>query len=82
MKVNVGVFAHNSRDWERIVAGDFARPPGEPDWKFVQAGLALGDLAEPLPRAQHRQPAPQPGPLRRDRRAARGEVIGRAPITG
>lgn len=48
MKVNIGVFAHNSHDWERIVAGDLASPPSEPDWKFVQAGLALGDLAEPL----------------------------------
>jgi alkanesulfonate monooxygenase SsuD/methylene tetrahydromethanopterin reductase-like flavin-dependent oxidoreductase (luciferase family) len=48
MKVNIGVFAHNSHDWERIIAGDLASPPGEPDWKFVQAGMALGDLAEPL----------------------------------
>jgi alkanesulfonate monooxygenase SsuD/methylene tetrahydromethanopterin reductase-like flavin-dependent oxidoreductase (luciferase family) len=48
MKVNIGVFAHNSHDWERIIAGDLDSPPGEPDWKFVQAGMALGDLAEPL----------------------------------
>jgi alkanesulfonate monooxygenase SsuD/methylene tetrahydromethanopterin reductase-like flavin-dependent oxidoreductase (luciferase family) len=48
MKVNLGVFAHNSRDWDRIISGDLDTPPGEPDWKFVQAGLALGDLAEPL----------------------------------
>jgi alkanesulfonate monooxygenase SsuD/methylene tetrahydromethanopterin reductase-like flavin-dependent oxidoreductase (luciferase family) len=48
MKVNIGVFAHNSHDWERIIAGDLSSPPAEPDWKFVQAGLALGDLAEPL----------------------------------
>jgi alkanesulfonate monooxygenase SsuD/methylene tetrahydromethanopterin reductase-like flavin-dependent oxidoreductase (luciferase family) len=48
MKVNIGVFAHNSHDWERIVAGDLGSAPAEPDWKFVQAGLALGDLAEPL----------------------------------
>jgi alkanesulfonate monooxygenase SsuD/methylene tetrahydromethanopterin reductase-like flavin-dependent oxidoreductase (luciferase family) len=48
MKVNIGVFAHNSRDWDRIIDGDLGSPPGEPDWKFVQAGLALGDLAEPL----------------------------------
>lgn len=48
MKVNIGVFAHNSHDWDRIIAGDLDSPPGEPDWKFVQAGLALGDLAEPL----------------------------------
>jgi alkanesulfonate monooxygenase SsuD/methylene tetrahydromethanopterin reductase-like flavin-dependent oxidoreductase (luciferase family) len=48
MKVNVGVFAHNSKDWDRIISGDLSTPPGEPDWKFVEAGLALGDLAEPL----------------------------------
>lgn len=48
MKVNLGVFAHNAKDWERIQSGDFSRPPETPDWKFVQAGLALGDLAEPL----------------------------------
>lgn len=48
MKVNIGVFAHNSHDWDRIISGDLSSPPGEPDWKFVQAGLAIGDLAEPL----------------------------------
>ena len=48
MKVNIGVFAHNSKDWERVQSGDFSRPPATPDYEFVQAGLALGDLAEPL----------------------------------
>jgi alkanesulfonate monooxygenase SsuD/methylene tetrahydromethanopterin reductase-like flavin-dependent oxidoreductase (luciferase family) len=48
MKVNIGVFAHNARDWERVQAGDYSRPPAEPDWKFVQAGIELGKLAEPL----------------------------------
>jgi alkanesulfonate monooxygenase SsuD/methylene tetrahydromethanopterin reductase-like flavin-dependent oxidoreductase (luciferase family) len=48
MKVNIGVFAHNARDWQRIQSGDYSRPPAEPDWKFVQAGLAIGDMAEPL----------------------------------
>jgi len=48
MKVNVGVFSHNSQDWDRILSGDLGRGPTEPDWKCVQAGLALGDLAEPL----------------------------------
>jgi len=48
MKVNIGVFSHNSHDWDRSVAGDLNSPPAEPDWKFVQAGMALGDLAEPL----------------------------------
>lgn len=48
MKVNIGVFAHNAKDWERVQRGDYSRPPASPDWEFVQAGLALGDLAEPL----------------------------------
>jgi alkanesulfonate monooxygenase SsuD/methylene tetrahydromethanopterin reductase-like flavin-dependent oxidoreductase (luciferase family) len=48
MKVNLGVFAHNSRDWERVLSADFSRPPATPDYEFVQAGLALGNLAEPL----------------------------------
>jgi alkanesulfonate monooxygenase SsuD/methylene tetrahydromethanopterin reductase-like flavin-dependent oxidoreductase (luciferase family) len=48
MKVNLGTGAQNSRDWERVMAGDFSRPPETPDWKCVQAALALGDLAEPL----------------------------------
>ena len=48
MKVNLGVFAHNSQDWERVRAGDYGRPPAIPDHVWVQAGLALGDMAEPL----------------------------------
>jgi alkanesulfonate monooxygenase SsuD/methylene tetrahydromethanopterin reductase-like flavin-dependent oxidoreductase (luciferase family) len=48
MKCNIGVFAHNAKDWERVQAQDWSRQPETPDWKFVQAGLALGDLAEPL----------------------------------
>jgi alkanesulfonate monooxygenase SsuD/methylene tetrahydromethanopterin reductase-like flavin-dependent oxidoreductase (luciferase family) len=48
MKVNIGVFAHNAKDWERVQSGDYSRPPAEPDWKFVQAGIELGNLAEPL----------------------------------
>jgi alkanesulfonate monooxygenase SsuD/methylene tetrahydromethanopterin reductase-like flavin-dependent oxidoreductase (luciferase family) len=48
MRVNIGVFAHNSRDWERVQSGNFDRPPATPDHVCVEAGLALGDLAEPL----------------------------------
>jgi alkanesulfonate monooxygenase SsuD/methylene tetrahydromethanopterin reductase-like flavin-dependent oxidoreductase (luciferase family) len=48
MKVNIGVFAHNANDWGRVQSGDYSRPPVSPDYEFVQAGLALGDLAEPL----------------------------------
>jgi alkanesulfonate monooxygenase SsuD/methylene tetrahydromethanopterin reductase-like flavin-dependent oxidoreductase (luciferase family) len=48
MKVNIGVFAHNSHDWERIQSGSFERAPATPDHECVEHGLALGDLAEPL----------------------------------
>jgi alkanesulfonate monooxygenase SsuD/methylene tetrahydromethanopterin reductase-like flavin-dependent oxidoreductase (luciferase family) len=48
MKVNIGVFAHNSKDWERVQSGNFDRPAATPDYEFVEKGLALGDLAEPL----------------------------------
>jgi alkanesulfonate monooxygenase SsuD/methylene tetrahydromethanopterin reductase-like flavin-dependent oxidoreductase (luciferase family) len=48
MRVNLGVFAHNSQDWERVRVGDYGRPSATPDHMWVQAGLALGDLAEPL----------------------------------
>lgn len=48
MKVNLGVFAHNANDWARVQSGDYTVPAAEPDWKFVEAGLAIGDLAEPL----------------------------------
>jgi alkanesulfonate monooxygenase SsuD/methylene tetrahydromethanopterin reductase-like flavin-dependent oxidoreductase (luciferase family) len=48
MKVNIGVFAHNSQDWARVQSGNFDRPPATPDYEFVVKGLSLGDLAEPL----------------------------------
>jgi alkanesulfonate monooxygenase SsuD/methylene tetrahydromethanopterin reductase-like flavin-dependent oxidoreductase (luciferase family) len=48
MKVNIGVFAHNSKDWERVASGDFSHPPAAPDYEFVLKGLKFGDLAEPL----------------------------------
>ena len=48
MKVNLGLASHNSLDWDRVLAEDFSRPPAEPDWKFVESTLAIGDMAEPL----------------------------------
>ncbi len=48
MKVNLGFGSHNSHDWDRVLAGDFGRPPATPDWECVQATLAIADLAEPL----------------------------------
>jgi alkanesulfonate monooxygenase SsuD/methylene tetrahydromethanopterin reductase-like flavin-dependent oxidoreductase (luciferase family) len=48
MKVNLGVFCHNSKDWDRVIAGDYSRPPETPDHVFLERAIALGDLAEPL----------------------------------
>lgn len=48
MKVNLGFGAHNSHDWDRVLAQDFSRPPETPDWECVQGTLAIADLAEPL----------------------------------
>ena len=44
----MGLASHNSLDWDRVLAGDFSRPPEVPDWKCVEATLAIGDMAEPL----------------------------------
>jgi alkanesulfonate monooxygenase SsuD/methylene tetrahydromethanopterin reductase-like flavin-dependent oxidoreductase (luciferase family) len=48
MKVNLGLASHNSLDWDRVLSGDFSRPPETPDWQCVESTLAIGDLAEPL----------------------------------
>lgn len=48
MKVNLGLAAHNSRDWDRVLGDDFSQPPATPDWTSVEGMMALGDLAEPL----------------------------------
>jgi len=48
MKCNIGLGSHNSRDWERVLSGDFSRPSEVPDADCVLATLAIGDLAEPL----------------------------------
>jgi alkanesulfonate monooxygenase SsuD/methylene tetrahydromethanopterin reductase-like flavin-dependent oxidoreductase (luciferase family) len=48
MKVNLGLGAHNSKDWDRFSSGDFSQPMETPDSEIVEGVLALGDLAEPL----------------------------------
>jgi alkanesulfonate monooxygenase SsuD/methylene tetrahydromethanopterin reductase-like flavin-dependent oxidoreductase (luciferase family) len=48
MRVNLGVFAHNSADWDRFQSRNFEHAPATPDYECVEAGLAIGDLAEPL----------------------------------
>ena len=41
MKVNIGAFAHNSKDWERVQSGDYSRSPATPDYEFVQGRWRL-----------------------------------------
>jgi alkanesulfonate monooxygenase SsuD/methylene tetrahydromethanopterin reductase-like flavin-dependent oxidoreductase (luciferase family) len=48
MKVNVGLAAHNSQDWQRVQRGEFQQPSATPDFECVEGMLQLGDLAEPL----------------------------------
>jgi alkanesulfonate monooxygenase SsuD/methylene tetrahydromethanopterin reductase-like flavin-dependent oxidoreductase (luciferase family) len=48
MKVNLGLGAHNSRDWQRFSAGRFGEQPAVPDHEIIEGVLQLGDLAEPL----------------------------------
>ncbi|MBW8753981.1 MAG: LLM class flavin-dependent oxidoreductase [Sphingomonadales bacterium] len=48
MKVNLGLSSQSADDWDRVLAGDFSRPPAIPDWRWVESTLAMGDLAEPL----------------------------------
>jgi alkanesulfonate monooxygenase SsuD/methylene tetrahydromethanopterin reductase-like flavin-dependent oxidoreductase (luciferase family) len=47
MKVNIGLGAHNSKDWERFSAGRFTEKAVVPDHEIIRGVLALGDLAEP-----------------------------------
>ncbi len=48
MKVNLAVSAHNSADWERVQAKAFDKPSKVHDADYVDLGIALGELAEPL----------------------------------
>ncbi|MBV1691121.1 LLM class flavin-dependent oxidoreductase [Novosphingobium sp. G106] len=48
MKVNLGLSSQSADDWDRVLAGDFSRPPAIADWRWVEAMMAMGDLAEPL----------------------------------
>jgi alkanesulfonate monooxygenase SsuD/methylene tetrahydromethanopterin reductase-like flavin-dependent oxidoreductase (luciferase family) len=48
VKVNIGISAQNSTDWDRVITGDFSQPPEVPDWKCLEGALAIADLAEPM----------------------------------
>ena len=48
MHCGVMVTGYNQGDWERLLAGDYDRPPTVPDATQFDATLALGELVEPL----------------------------------
>ncbi len=48
MKVHLNISAQNSADWERVLAKGYDRPAAQPDSRFVDEAMALGELAEPL----------------------------------
>lgn len=48
MKVNLGITAMNTTDWDRVLAGDYSRPPVIPDSEIVDGTIEIGKLAEPL----------------------------------
>jgi alkanesulfonate monooxygenase SsuD/methylene tetrahydromethanopterin reductase-like flavin-dependent oxidoreductase (luciferase family) len=48
MKVNLGITALNTHDWDRFEAQDWSRPPVVPDHYIWDRLVEMGDLAEPL----------------------------------
>lgn len=48
MHCGVMVTSYNQADWERLMSGDYERPPTIPDSDEVDRTLAMGELVEPL----------------------------------
>ncbi|HZQ37827.1 MAG TPA: LLM class flavin-dependent oxidoreductase [Dehalococcoidia bacterium] len=48
MHCGVMVTGYNQGDWERLLAGDYDRPPEIPDYLHFEDTLTMGDLVEPL----------------------------------
>ena len=48
MQVGVMVTSYNHRDWDRMLAGDYAKPPVTPDIAVHDETMKLGDMVEPL----------------------------------
>jgi alkanesulfonate monooxygenase SsuD/methylene tetrahydromethanopterin reductase-like flavin-dependent oxidoreductase (luciferase family) len=42
------VTGYNQGDWERLMAGDYDRPPAVPDYENMDDTLYMGELVEPL----------------------------------
>ena len=48
MHCGVMVTGYNQRDWERLLAEDYSRPPAVPDYELVEQTLRFGEMIEPL----------------------------------
>lgn len=48
MHCGVMVTGYNQGDWERLLAGDYERPPTIPDYLHFEDTLHMGELVEPL----------------------------------
>jgi alkanesulfonate monooxygenase SsuD/methylene tetrahydromethanopterin reductase-like flavin-dependent oxidoreductase (luciferase family) len=48
MHCGVMVTGYNQGDWERLLAGDYDRPPAVPDYENMEETLQIGELVEPL----------------------------------
>lgn len=42
------VTGYNQGDWDRLMSGDYDRPPDEPDYEQMEETLKIGELIEPL----------------------------------
>ena len=48
MHCGVMVTGYNQGDWERLLQGDYDRPPAIPDYVNMEETLMIGELVEPL----------------------------------
>ena len=48
MHCGVMVTGYNQQDWDRLMAGDYERPPDIPDYVQMEETITMGELVEPL----------------------------------
>jgi alkanesulfonate monooxygenase SsuD/methylene tetrahydromethanopterin reductase-like flavin-dependent oxidoreductase (luciferase family) len=48
MHCGVMVTGYNQQDWDRLMAGDYERPPETPDYLQMERTISMGELVEPL----------------------------------
>lgn len=48
MHCGVMVTGYNQEDWDRLMAGEYDRPPDTPDYLHMEETIAIGELVEPL----------------------------------